>query len=46
VYKTGDQIKAAGGKLTREPGPIPGINTKVLATTDPGGAAAVLLMLL
>ena len=37
VYKTAEQIKAAGGKITREPGPLPGINTKILATTDPDG---------
>lgn len=37
VYKTGEQIKAAGGKLTREPGPVGGIGTKILATTDPDG---------
>lgn len=29
VYKTADQIKAAGGKVVREPGPVPGIGTKV-----------------
>jgi hypothetical protein len=37
VYKTGDQIKAAGGKVTRDPGPVPGIGTKILACTDPDG---------
>lgn len=37
MYKTAEQIKAAGGKITREPGPLPGINTKILATTDPDG---------
>jgi lactoylglutathione lyase len=37
VYKTADQIKAAGGSLTREPGPVPGIGTKILACTDPDG---------
>ena len=31
VYKTADQIKGAGGTVTREPGPVPGIGTKVLA---------------
>lgn len=34
VYKTAEAIKAAGGKVTREPGPVPGIGTKILATTD------------
>lgn len=37
VYKTADQIKAAGGTVTREPGPVPGIGTKIVACTDPGG---------
>ena len=29
VYKTAEQIRAAGGKVTREPGPVPGIGTKI-----------------
>lgn len=37
VYKTAEQIRAAGGVITREPGPVPGIGTKILATTDPDG---------
>lgn len=37
VYKTAAQIRAAGGTVTREPGPVPGIGTKILATTDPDG---------
>ena len=37
VYKTAEAIKEAGGKVTREPGPLPGLNTKILATTDPDG---------
>ena len=37
VYKCAEAIKAAGGKITREPGPLPGLNTKILATTDPDG---------
>ncbi len=37
VYKTAEQIKAAGGTITREPGPVPGIGTKIVATTDPDG---------
>ncbi|GMH46034.1 hypothetical protein BSKO_13998 [Bryopsis sp. KO-2023] len=37
VYKTADQIKAAGGTITREPGPVPGIGTKIVACTDPDG---------
>jgi hypothetical protein len=37
VYKTAEQIRAAGGTITREPGPVPGIGTKILACTDPDG---------
>lgn len=37
VYKTGDQVKAAGGNVLRDPGPVPGIGTKILAITDPDG---------
>ena len=37
VYKTADAIKAAGGKLTKEPGPLPGLGTKICACTDPDG---------
>ncbi|BDA47561.1 probable lactoylglutathione lyase [Coccomyxa sp. Obi] len=43
VYKSAEQIKAAGGKITREPGPLPGINTKIMATTDPDGWKYVLV---
>lgn len=43
VYKTGEQIKAAGGKLLREPGPLPGLGTKILSTTDPDGYKYVLV---
>eukprot|EP00250_Pteridium_aquilinum_P011654 c20218_g1_i1 orf=326-1471(-) len=37
VYKTAEVIQAAGGRITREPGPLPGINTKILACLDPDG---------
>ncbi|KAK9805060.1 hypothetical protein WJX73_009319 [Symbiochloris irregularis] len=37
VYKTAEAIKANGGKITRDPGPLPGLNTKITATTDPDG---------
>lgn len=43
VYKTADAIKAAGGTVTREPGPVPGIGTKIVATTDPDGWKTVLV---
>jgi lactoylglutathione lyase len=29
VFKTADQIRSAGGTITREPGPVPGIGTKI-----------------
>lgn len=43
VFKTAEQIKAAGGTITREPGPVPGIGTKIVATTDPDGYKVVLV---
>lgn len=43
VYKTAEQMKAAGAKLTREPGPVPGIGTKILALLDPDGYKYVMV---
>lgn len=37
VYKTAEAVKLVGGKVTREPGPLPGINTKITACLDPDG---------
>jgi hypothetical protein len=37
VYKTAEAIRVNGGRITREPGPLPGINTKITACTDPDG---------
>ncbi|KAF8400846.1 hypothetical protein HHK36_014149 [Tetracentron sinense] len=37
VYKTAEAIKLFGGKITRQPGPLPGINTKITACLDPDG---------
>ncbi|XP_075517634.1 putative lactoylglutathione lyase, chloroplastic [Primulina tabacum] len=37
VYRTAEVIKLAGGKITREPGPLPGISTKITACLDPDG---------
>lgn len=41
VYKSGEVINHAiqehGGKITRKPGPIPGINTKIVSFLDPDG---------
>lgn len=44
VYKTAEAIKLAGGKITREPGPLPGISTKITACLDPDGWKAVWLV--
>ncbi|KAI5079418.1 hypothetical protein GOP47_0004897 [Adiantum capillus-veneris] len=37
VYKTAELVREAGGKITREAGPLPGINTKIVACLDPDG---------
>ncbi|XP_022157589.1 probable lactoylglutathione lyase, chloroplastic [Momordica charantia] len=37
VYRTAEAVKLSGGKITREPGPLPGINTKITACLDPDG---------
>ncbi|XP_040371432.1 probable lactoylglutathione lyase, chloroplastic isoform X2 [Rosa chinensis] len=41
VYKTAEAIKLCGGKITREPGPLPGLNTKITACLDPDGWKSV-----
>ncbi|KAK2661219.1 hypothetical protein Ddye_007752 [Dipteronia dyeriana] len=41
VYKTAEAIRLCGGKITLEPGPLPGINTKVTACLDPDGWKSV-----
>lgn len=43
VYKTAEAIKLCGGKITREPGPLPGISTKITACLDPDGWKTVIL---
>lgn len=43
MYKTAEVVREAGGKITREPGPLPGINTKILACVDPDGWKTVSL---
>ncbi|KAH9799586.1 putative lactoylglutathione lyase [Citrus sinensis] len=45
VYKTAEAIKLSGGKITREPGPLPGINTKITACLDPDGWKSVWLLI-
>ncbi|XP_061367402.1 lactoylglutathione lyase GLX1-like [Gastrolobium bilobum] len=37
VYKTAEAIKLCGGKIIREPGPLPGIDTKIAVCLDPDG---------
>ncbi|KAJ8531346.1 hypothetical protein K7X08_026780 [Anisodus acutangulus] len=37
VYKTAETIKLYGGEIVLEPGPVPGINTKIMACADPDG---------
>jgi lactoylglutathione lyase len=37
VYAACDRIRAAGGNITREPGPVKGGNTVIAFVTDPDG---------
>jgi lactoylglutathione lyase len=37
VYASCDRIRAAGGAITREPGPVKGGNTVIAFVTDPDG---------
>jgi lactoylglutathione lyase len=37
VYATCDRIRAAGGNITREPGPVKGGTTVIAFVTDPDG---------
>ncbi|KAB2077442.1 hypothetical protein ES319_A06G101100v1 [Gossypium barbadense] len=41
VYKTAEAIKLCGGTIILEPGPLPGINTKITACLDPDGWKSV-----
>lgn len=47
VYKSAEVVNAVtqelGGKITRQPGPIPGINTKITSFLDPDGWKVVLV---
>lgn len=45
VYKTAEAVKIYGGQIMREPGPLPGINTKITACVDPDGWKTVSLKL-
>lgn len=37
VYKTAEVVRLCGGKIVLDPGPLPGINTKITACLDPDG---------
>ena len=37
IYAACEQIRAAGGKITREPGPVKGGDTVIAFVTDPDG---------
>ena len=37
IYQTCDQVRAAGGNITREPGPVKGGATVIAFITDPDG---------
>ncbi|KAM7459372.1 hypothetical protein LguiA_036366 [Lonicera macranthoides] len=41
IYKTAEAVKLCGGKIILEPGPLPGINTKITACLDPDGWKSV-----
>lgn len=43
MYKTAEAIKLAGGKITREAGPVPGYSTKITSCVDPDGWKTVWL---
>eukprot|EP00178_Gracilaria_changii_P026533 TRINITY_DN816_c0_g1_i2.p2 TRINITY_DN816_c0_g1~~TRINITY_DN816_c0_g1_i2.p2 ORF type:complete len:303 (+),score=32.46 TRINITY_DN816_c0_g1_i2:213-1121(+) len=43
VYEAAEQIKNNGFTLAREPGPVPGIGTKICAVRDPDGWKTVLV---
>ncbi|GAB2298881.1 Lactoylglutathione lyase [Dionaea muscipula] len=47
VYKSAEVVNLVtqelGGKITRQPGPIPGINTKITSFLDPDGWKTVLV---
>ncbi|GMH15782.1 hypothetical protein Nepgr_017623 [Nepenthes gracilis] len=47
VYKSAEAVNLVtqelGGKITRQPGPVPGINTKVTSFLDPDGWKTVLV---
>ncbi|MDV5167895.1 lactoylglutathione lyase [Photobacterium rosenbergii] len=45
IYQTCDQIKAVGGNVTREPGPMLGGTTHIAFVKDPDGYAIELIQI-
>lgn len=43
VYKTTEAVRALGGAVVREPGPVQGIGTKVSKVADPDGWVVALV---
>ncbi|CEM25132.1 unnamed protein product [Vitrella brassicaformis CCMP3155] len=43
VYEAAKIIEAKGGEISRAPGPVPGIGTKIVAAKDPDGYKVVLV---
>ena len=43
VYKSADRLREAGIVIVREPGPVPGIGTKICAVRDPDNWKVVLV---
>lgn len=37
IYRTAEDVRSGGGRITREPSPVPGIGTKVAKVADPDG---------
>jgi lactoylglutathione lyase len=48
VYKSAEAVelvtKELGGKILRQPGPLPGLNTKITSFLDPDGWKVVYLL--
>lgn len=43
VYDAAEQFKERGIEVTRDPGPVPGIGTKICAVEDPDGWKTVMV---
>lgn len=43
IYRTTEDVRAGGGKVLREPSPVPGIGTKVAKVADPDGWVTALV---